>query len=75
MKTSVMASLPGKLRRASASAASVPSTIATAVASSATRAESAMACRRSDRSAAAANQRSVKPWGGKLKALSSVLKA
>jgi hypothetical protein len=53
----------------------VPSTRATAVARSATLVERRTACTRSERSAARANQRRVNPWGGKLKALSSVLKA
>jgi hypothetical protein len=75
MKLIAIQSLPRNSRRARASAASVPSSTAASVAPRATRAESSSASSTSERSTAAANQRVVKPCGGKVNALSSVLKA
>jgi hypothetical protein len=75
MKPMAIRSLPRNSRRASASAASVPSDTAASVAASATSAESKSAERTSSLPSAAENQRVVKPCGGKENALSSVLKA
>jgi hypothetical protein len=75
MKPIAIRSLPRNVLRASASAASVPSTTAARVAPSATSADNISASSTSGRVNACENQRAVTPFGGNVKALSSVLKA
>ncbi|MOA69526.1 hypothetical protein D3C78_1977680 [compost metagenome] len=70
-----MLSLPKKLRRYNATDASVPSTRAISVARQATCSDSLIDSSTSGRENATPNHFKVKPWGGKLKAASSVLKA
>ncbi|MNF04995.1 hypothetical protein D3C80_2046300 [compost metagenome] len=72
---SEMLSLPKKLRRYSAAEARVPSTRASSVARQATCSDSVIDSSTSGREKATLNHFRVKPWGGKLKAASSVLKA
>ena len=63
-KSSVIDSLARKLLRASAKAASVPSTSATSVATLATMSDRRIASQMSSRANAASNQCSVSPGGG-----------
>ncbi|MNC59148.1 hypothetical protein D3C75_1089380 [compost metagenome] len=72
---SEMLSLPKKLRRYSAAEARVPSTSAISVARQATCTDNLIASSTSGRANATLNHFKVKPWGGKLKAASWVLKA
>ena len=67
--------LPKNSRRYSAAEASVPSTMAISVAMAAICNDSLIASNTSGRAKATLNHFNVKPWGGKLNAASSVLKA
>ena len=75
MKRSEIASRPKNFARASAAAASVPRSSASAVDTSATRIDSASASQTSGRFQATPNQRRVRPGGGNSKLLSSLLNA
>src|ERR1700722_1581481 len=74
-KRSEIASRPKNFARASAAAASVPRTMASAVDTSATRMERPSAAQISGRFQATPNQRSVYPGGGNSKLRSSLLNA
>lgn len=67
--------LPKNSRRYNAAEARVPRTMAIRVAMAAICNDSLMASSTSGRAKATLNHFRVKPWGGKLKAASSVLKA
>ena len=64
--STVSESRPRKVLRASAKAASVPRISAMVVAQAATASDSVNACQISARAKATANQRSVRPGGGKV---------
>ena len=70
-----IASRPKNFARASAAAASVPRSSASAVDTRATRIDSASASQTSGRPQATANQRNVRPGGGNSKLRSSLLNA